>query len=168
MFFTLVSNTLFRKISTPRDYLYIFVVGAVCYSIVHWYLYSKQQEGIMEKVRQYLYYVMAGDVIAAFAIKKFYPSREPKKDAHNEENKQEQSKELTKEQQQEIIQRMMIVRKQQELLQKEKLDKPSEKSSDKPSDKPSEKTSEKTSDKKQETEEDKDETKEPDLPVYKE
>lgn len=54
MFFTLVSNTLFRKISTPRDYLYIFVVGAVCYSIVHWYLYSKQQEGIMEKVRQYL------------------------------------------------------------------------------------------------------------------
>jgi len=165
MFFTLISNTLFRKITTSKEYLYIFIIGAICYSIVHWYLHSKQQEGIAEKIRQYLYYVMICDVIATVAIKKFYPVKESKKVEHHEETNKD---ELTKEQQQEIIQRMMIVRKQQELLQKEKekeKEKNNENIAEKVCDKVVEKISEKTSEKTTEKDE---ETKEPELPVYKE
>ena len=114
MFFTLISKILFKKITSPRTYLYIFSIGAVCYSILHWYLYSKTQEGLMGKLKQYLYYLMVVDVIVAVALYKLFPSKESKEEEDNEDNR-EKKEELTKEQQLEMIQRMMVARKQQQI-----------------------------------------------------
>ena len=58
MFYTLVSRTIITKISTSRDYLYIFILGSVLYVLLHWYLHMEERNGIVEKVREYLYYAM--------------------------------------------------------------------------------------------------------------
>ncbi len=106
MFYTLASKFLITKVSTPRDYLYIFIAGSVGYVILHWYLHMEKQEGIVEKVREYLYYAMVIDVITAYVLITMYPSKSDKENNNEDTQNNEQPREYTPEEKKTLMQRM--------------------------------------------------------------
>lgn len=73
MFYTIASRLI--KTNSPKNNLYIFLVGSICYVIIHWQLHLKTQVGIAEKIRNYLYYVMIADIGMAYALTHFYPKK---------------------------------------------------------------------------------------------
>jgi len=119
MFYTLVSRTIITKINSPRDYFYIFLIGSVGYVILHWYLNMDEAEGIMGKIRDYLYYVMVIDAITAYVLMIMYPAKTDKiieKDNDNDESKEEEQ--YTPEQRKAILQRMQETRRLQQMRQR--------------------------------------------------
>jgi len=119
MFYTLVSRTVITKITTPRDYLYIFLIGSVGYVILHWYLYMEKREGIVEKVREYLYYAMVIDAITAYALMILYPAKTDKKNLEKtNDNEETQEPPYTAEQRKAILQKMQETRRLQQMRQK--------------------------------------------------
>ena len=123
MFYTLVSRSLITKINTPRDYFYIFLIGSVGYVILHWYLHMDKREGIIEKVREYLYYAMVLDVITAYVLMKMYPAKSDKKNTDdNEETKDSTEDQYTPEQKKAIMQKMQEARRLQQMRQKQLAD----------------------------------------------
>jgi len=73
MFYTVASRLI--RTNSPRNNLYIFLAGSICYVIIHWQLHLKTQVGIVEKIRNYLYYVMLADIGIAYALLRFYPRK---------------------------------------------------------------------------------------------
>jgi type IV secretory pathway VirB10-like protein len=128
MFYTLVSRSIITKINTPRDYFYIFLLGSVGYVILHWYLHMEKRDGIIEKVREYLYYAMVIDIITAYVWMVLSPVKTDKKEDSNDETKnKEQYKDhdenqYTPEQKKLIMQKMQEARRLQQIRQKELLD----------------------------------------------
>lgn len=121
MFYTLVSRSIITKINTPRDYFYIFLIGSVGYVILHWYLHMDKREGIVEKVREYLYYAMVFDAITAYVLMMMYPVKSDKKIQDDNEETEDLSNEETHtpEQKKAIMQKMQEARRLQQLRQKQ-------------------------------------------------
>ncbi|VBB17847.1 hypothetical protein YASMINEVIRUS_310 [Yasminevirus sp. GU-2018] len=122
MFYTLVSRSLITKINTPRDYFYIFLIGSVGYVALHWYLHMEKREGIVEKVREYLYYAMVLDMITAYVLMMLYPAKSDKKSEENDDSKDKESsneEQHTPEQKKMIMQKMQEARRMQQMRQKE-------------------------------------------------
>ena len=120
MFYTLVSRTAITKINSPRDYFYIFLLGSIGYVVLHWFLNMDKREGMVEKVREYLYYAMAIDMMIAFALLWLMPAKPDQKTLDDKESKEhhgadgEANKEYTPEQKNFIRQRMLDARRQQQ------------------------------------------------------
>lgn len=87
MFYTLVSRSFITNINCSRDYMNIFLIGSVGYIILHWYLYSEKKEGITEKIREYLYYMMVIDIVTSYVLVTFYPSKSSKHIDNSDEQK---------------------------------------------------------------------------------
>lgn len=120
MFYTLVSRTIITKIDNPRDYLYIFVIGSVGYVVLHWYLHMEKREGIIERVRGYIYYAMVLDAIVAYVMMIMYPPKKKVNPNINDKNNVERpQQQFTAEQKKVLLQRMQEARKMQQLYQKE-------------------------------------------------
>ena len=120
MFYTLVSRSIITKINTPRDYFYIFLIGSVGYVVLHWYLHMDKRAGIVEKVREYLYYAMVFDVITAYALMMMYPAKADKKITdNNEESKDSSEEQYTPEHKKAIMQKMQEARRLQQMRQKQ-------------------------------------------------
>lgn len=127
MFYTLVSRTIITRITTPRDYLYIFLIGSVGYVVLHWYLYMEKKEGIMEKVREYLYYAMVLDMITAIILLSMYPSKSDKTENEEDNNNEDQKNEdhndnnnnNNNEHQKLLMQKMQEARRYQQMKQRE-------------------------------------------------
>lgn len=124
MFYTLVSRTAITKINTPRDYFYIFLLGSLGYVILHWFLHMEQRDGIVEKVKEYLYYAMVIDIITAFTWMAISPAKTDKKpeDVESKGQQEQESQQYTPEQKKVIMQRMQEARRLQQLRQKELAD----------------------------------------------
>jgi hypothetical protein len=119
MFYTLVSRTVITKINSPRDYLYIFLLGSVGYVVLHWYLHMDKREGFTEKIREYLYYAMVIDAITAYVLMVMYPSKSSdKKNDKTDDNEESKEKEYTPEQKKAILQRMQEARRFQQMRQR--------------------------------------------------
>lgn len=127
MFYTLVSRSIITKINTPRDYLYIFLIGSIGYVILHWYLHMDKCEGFLEKIREYLYYAMVVDAITAYALMLMYPpnskqNTREKTSSENEsadaERKGKNEPQYTQEQSKAIIQNMQEARRLQQMRQR--------------------------------------------------
>lgn len=120
MFYTIVSRTIITKINTPRDYFYIFLLGSVGYIVLHWYLHMDKREGIVEKVREYLYYAMVIDIITTYLLMVFYPVKSDKKDIEDTQKQSDENEpEYTPEQKRAIMQRAQEARRLQHMRQKE-------------------------------------------------
>ena len=117
MFYTLVSRSIITKINTSRDYLYIFLIGSVGYVILHWYLYKEKQEGLAEKIREYLYYTMVFDALITYVLMIMYPVKSEKPIENTDENYNEESH--TSDQKKMIMQKMQDARRMQQMRQKE-------------------------------------------------
>ena len=68
MFYTLSSK--FLPKGSNNDLFYLFVVGSALYVGLHWWLNMEQRDGIVDKVRGYLYYLMAVDLSVAYVLYK--------------------------------------------------------------------------------------------------
>src|SRR5579872_1640518 len=121
MFYTLVSRTVITKINTPRDYFYIFLIGSIGYVILHWYLHMEQREGIVEKIREYLYYAMVIDVVTAYIWMMLSPVKSDKEteDKEDTKNRERGNEQYTPEEKKMIMQRMQEARRLQQMRQKE-------------------------------------------------
>ena len=115
MFYTIVSRSFITKINTSRDYFYIFLIGSVCYVILHWYLHMDKRDGIIEKVREYMYYTMILDGITAYVLMILYPPKNNKKNTESVESDREQ---YSPEQKKAIMQKMQEARRLQQLRQR--------------------------------------------------
>lgn len=118
MFYTLVSKTLITNISSPKDYLYIFIIGSIGYIALHWYLHMDEKEGIFEKIKENLYYAMVVDMIVACVMVTMYPTKK------NDKNKIDQDKptennSITNEKERFLLQRMQEARRLQQMKQKD-------------------------------------------------
>jgi hypothetical protein len=132
MFYTIVSRTIITKVETSRDYLYIFIVGSIGYIALHWYLHIEVKNGIMEKLREYLYYIMVVDMMTAYAMNIFYPVKSGKPiDTQLSDDKTDNGKHVqyTPEEQKMIMARMQEARRLQ--LQKENAEQNNNKEVDK-------------------------------------
>jgi len=127
MFYTLVSRTIITKITTPRDYLYMFIIGSVGYVVLHWYLHMDKRDGIVEKVREYLYYMMVFDMVTSYVLMTLYPVKSGKPDVNDDEKDENDGKNnntqpYTPEQRRSLLQKMQEARRLQLSRQKEMAD----------------------------------------------
>ncbi len=139
MFYTIVSRTIITKINTPRDYLYIFLIGSVGYIALHWYLNMEKRSGIQDKLREYLYYIMAIDIVTAFTLMTMYPGKQDTSKGLGQKNNEDNEggeQQYTAEQRKVIMQRMQEARRLQQMRQKEfeQQQKSNERSNDKKED----------------------------------
>jgi len=86
MFYTITSRLPFvQSDSSPRKLFKIFLIGSICYIILHYYLYTKTEGAILLKLRQYIYYIMAGDFAIAYLLGKLWKSSN-KYNKNNDDN----------------------------------------------------------------------------------
>lgn len=125
MFFIIASRIpIISADSTNRKYFKLFVVGALLYTIVHYYLHSKLRDGALEKLRTNMYYIMAIDYTIACVLLKYVKVIKPdeiENDNESEENKtvdkKDNASELEKLREE---QRRLIIQQHQRKLQEEK------------------------------------------------
>jgi hypothetical protein len=72
MFYTVASRII---TTSTQNNLCVFLAGSICYIIIHWKLHSTHHVGIAEKIKNYLYYVMVGDIATAYILSKYYPKK---------------------------------------------------------------------------------------------
>jgi hypothetical protein len=72
MFYTLASRIpLISNSSSDGKFFKIFLVGSLIYILLHYYLYSAERWFVLEKLKTYLYYVMAIDLAVAYFLSKW-------------------------------------------------------------------------------------------------
>jgi len=75
MFYTITSRLPFiLSDNTPRKLFKIFLIGSICYIILHYFLYLKVEGNILLKLRQYIYYIMGADFVLAYLLGKLWKS----------------------------------------------------------------------------------------------
>jgi len=68
MFYTIISRLpIVQSDSSSRRYFKIFLYGSVVYLLLHYYLFSSERASFLEKLKSYIYYIMALDFIVACA-----------------------------------------------------------------------------------------------------
>jgi len=71
MFYTLVSKIpLISGDRSNKKFFKIFIFGSIAYILLHYYLYSGEKFAFLEKLKSYLYYVMAVDLALAYYLSK--------------------------------------------------------------------------------------------------
>ena len=70
--------------NTNRKYFKLFVIGSTVYVFLHYYLNKDLRDGFIEKLRRYVYYVMALDFLIACILLKYLRTAEPEEDDFNE------------------------------------------------------------------------------------
>jgi hypothetical protein len=70
--------------NTNRRYFKLFVIGSTVYVFLHYYLNKDLRIGFIEKLRRYIYYIMALDFLIACILLKYLRTVEPEEDDSNE------------------------------------------------------------------------------------
>lgn len=106
MFYTLASRIPLISTNKSKKFLLIFVVGSIAYILLHYYLYSGERFELLDKLKNYLYYVMALDLGVAYFLSKFSSS-------DDEKSNERASQEYSKEDREEIERNLYELRKMQ-------------------------------------------------------
>lgn len=105
MVYTIISKLPFiTSDKSDKRFFKIFVFGSLIYLLVHYYLFQKDQDGILNSIKTYLYYAMALDFCLAYSLDQWIGHTEKTQDnilPNNEKQKQEKKKEEEKEQEKE-------------------------------------------------------------------
>lgn len=111
MFYTLASRIpLISNGSPDGKFFKIFLIGSLIYILLHYYLYSAERWFILEKLKPYLYYVMAIDLAIAYFMSKW---NAPSEDDLEEEKQQDDG--YTRDQRQEIEKNLQDLRRMQSM-----------------------------------------------------
>jgi hypothetical protein len=69
MFYTLASKIPFiQSDKSKRKILKIFIIGSVLYILLHYYLHSVPASGVIDTIKQYLYYIMPADFVLSYFL----------------------------------------------------------------------------------------------------
>ena len=69
MFYTLVSKIpLISGDRSNKKFFKIFIFGSIAYILLHYYLHSGEKFPLLEKLKSYLYYIMAVDLALAYYL----------------------------------------------------------------------------------------------------
>lgn len=85
MFYTLVSRIpLISNLKNDGKFLKIFIIGSLMYILLHYYLFSDERWYMLEKLKSYLYYIMAFDLGVAYFVSKWYaPTEDEEEEKQN-------------------------------------------------------------------------------------
>lgn len=125
MVYTIISRLPFiTSDKSNKRFFKIFVFGSLLYVLLHYYIFQKDQEGILETVKMYLYYAMALDLCLAYALDQFFgtPIEENKKTNDELPNSQTQ-KSPTKQQTQQIPQQTQLMKEQTQVQNRQQANK---------------------------------------------
>jgi hypothetical protein len=110
---------------TPRKLFKLFLIGSVLYIVLHYYLYSADRGEMLSKVRSYLYYAMAVDILVAYSLSSFSSDNEDKsEDDNNGKDEGSKNKGYSEQERQAIVQKLqerMWLQNKQQLLEQQKL-----------------------------------------------
>ncbi len=117
MFYTLTTKFLINKKGNEMEYMYIYIIGSVCYVMLHhcMHLYDCQNNIVLEKLANYFYYLVVADIIIAFMLYKATPVAPIVNDKENN-NEQQQ---LTLEQRELMMRKMQEARRYQLMRMRE-------------------------------------------------
>lgn len=71
MFYTLASKAPMINNNKSHKFLMIFIAGSLAYVLLNYYLYSGERFELLNKLKQYFFYVMALDLAIAYFLSKF-------------------------------------------------------------------------------------------------
>lgn len=108
MFYTLISKLPIISNKSNRKFLKVFILGSVLYLLLHYWLYLDARAEFIEKLKGYIYYVMAVDLCVGWWFSRV--SEEDNDDADTE-------KEYTPEQRADIMKSLQEMRKMQAMRQ---------------------------------------------------
>jgi DNA segregation ATPase FtsK/SpoIIIE-like protein len=97
MVYTIISKLPFiTSDKSNRRFFKIFVFGSLIYILLHYYLFQKDQEGILDSVKTYLYYAMAIDFCVAYTLDQWMgsPQDEDQKIEEDLPNSQKSQKQI--------------------------------------------------------------------------
>jgi len=117
MFYTLTNQFLIKKSGGDNEFLYVFLIGSAVYVALHWYLHMEERDGVMGKLREYLYYLLVLDFVTCLIIYKMTPIKD---NADADKLEAEEKKEITLDEKKAILQKMQEARKLQQKLLREK------------------------------------------------
>ena len=106
MFYTLASRIPLISTSKSKKFLLIFVVGSIAYVLLHYYLYSGERFDLLNKLRDYLYYIMALDLGVAYFLSKFSTDSE-------EDEREHRGGDITREEREEIERNLQELKRMQ-------------------------------------------------------
>lgn len=90
MVYTIISKLPFiTSDKSNKRFFKIFVFGSLIYVLLHYYLFQKDQEGILDSVKTYLYYAMALDFCLAYALDQWIGEEEKQDDTLPNNQKQQ-------------------------------------------------------------------------------
>lgn len=95
MFYTLAAKL--PVINNNSTFLKIFVLGSVLYILLHYYVHSGERMEFLEKIKSYLYYIMAIDLGIAFILYKFTQTSD-----HADDEKENDTESYTKKERDDI------------------------------------------------------------------
>jgi hypothetical protein len=113
MFYILTSKFLIKK-QCERDYLYIFIVGSIFYILIHWYLNKEIRGGTVDKIRNWIYAIMALDAALTYFITKIFQNNVKVED-EDEETNTRKDEGLSQEKKQLMIKKLEQAKKLQQL-----------------------------------------------------
>lgn len=81
MFYTLASKLpIISTDKSNKKFFKIFLIGSIIYILIHYYLHIKERNVVLEKLKNYMYYIMGIDLMVAYFLSKFTKSDETKED----------------------------------------------------------------------------------------
>jgi len=97
------------------EYLYIYILGSVCYVVLHHCLhFGERSNMIIDKLLNYFYYLVGIDIICAYILYRSTPVEKANNDENNSQRQQ-----LTPEQREMMMRRMQEARRYQLMRMKE-------------------------------------------------
>ena len=81
---------------TNRKYFKVFVIGSIFYVLLHYYLNKEVRQGMIEKVRKYIYYAMGVDLAIACVLLKYLKTSAPNDTENNDEDDEDDNKDDNK------------------------------------------------------------------------
>lgn len=100
MVYTIISKLPFiTSDKSNRRFFKIFVFGSLIYVLLHYYLFQKDQDGILDSIKTYLYYAMGLDLCLAYALDQWTGNTEEEKKDDSLPNNQKQKQLPTNQQQ---------------------------------------------------------------------
>lgn len=115
MFYTATAKLLINKKGNDMEYLYIYILGSVCYVVLHHCLHFGERSNMfIDKLLNYFYYLVGIDIICAYILYRSTPVEKANNDENNSQRQQ-----LTPEQKEMMMRRMQEARRYQLMRMKE-------------------------------------------------
>ena len=109
MFFTIISKVpIIADDNSSSKMFKIFVIGAILYILLHYYLFIGDRGEIINKYKNYIYYVMGIDFAIAYALSIMSSSNDEEEEEDDEKKQKNNQNEPTPEQKEQYLRQLAL------------------------------------------------------------